>query len=602
MQTSSYQERLPMKATVLGQSPDKTTADMVVEYLNKLGVEYIFGVPGGAIEPLMDAVARSSRVGGIRFVLARHESGAAFMADGYARETGKLGVCCATAGPGATNLITGVANAYDNAIPMLVITGQPGLPVHGRRALQDSSCTGVNVLGMFEHCTVYNTMVSHPQQMENKLLGALQSAIRNKGPVHLTVPSDVFRAPSPTHTAQYDMQKLLRPSALVDPQEVEMLYTLLQQAKKPIFVIGGTAGSTIRSIMGIVNRYQIPFIATPDGKGFISPQHPMYRGVIGFAGHTTSEAVLQDPAVDLIIAVGASMTEWTSGVWSKSLMNNRLVHIDDNEEHLAMTPMAHMHIRGNMAIVMAQLFIAVCENPIRIQPNDELWTGMPYSNISTFVDEQQPIKPQQLMRELGNMFPPNAIYLADSGNSVAWAIHNLNPNIPITRDISKSWFRATTNFASMGWAFGAAIGTAMANPEVPVVCIAGDGSTLMNGMEISVAVAEQLNVVFVVLNDSALGMVKQGQILGGAEQIGSTIPQTDFAMLAKSLGATGYIIRKSSDLEDIKFSSIWPTKGPIVLDVRIDVNEVPPMKSRVAVLAGISHEDAWQPNNTFYVV
>src|SRR3569833_447820 len=159
-------------------------ADLLVAYLDQIGVEYVFGVPGGAIEPLYNALARSDRRGGVRHMLARHEAGAAFMADGCARETGRIGVCCSASGPGAADLITGVAGAYDNNIPLLVITGQPALPVFGKHPLQESSCTGINVLGMFRHCTRYNSLISHPEQFQPKLVTALQRATRTpRGPV-----------------------------------------------------------------------------------------------------------------------------------------------------------------------------------------------------------------------------------------------------------------------------------------------------------------------------------------------------------------------------------------------------------------------------------
>ena len=199
-------------------------ADLLVAYLEQIGVEYVFGVPGGAIEPLYNALARSERRGGIRHILARHEAGAAFMADGYARETGNIGVCCSTSGPGATNLITGVAGAYDNNIPMLVITGQPALPAFGKHPLQESACTGVNVLGMFRHCTRYNSLISHPKQLEPKLIAALQRATRApRGPVHLTVPVDVFRSKSALATPSYDLRQLLAPSSMIDEDSVDTL-------------------------------------------------------------------------------------------------------------------------------------------------------------------------------------------------------------------------------------------------------------------------------------------------------------------------------------------------------------------------------------------
>lgn len=151
--------------------------DLLVAYLNQLGVEYVFGVPGGAIEPLYNALARSERNGGVRAVVARHETGAAFMADGYARNTGKLGVCCSTTGPGATNMITGVASAYENNVPMLAITEQTAISTFGKGAIQDSSYTGINTIGLYQHCTRYNTLISHPAQFEHKLSAAIMSAM-----------------------------------------------------------------------------------------------------------------------------------------------------------------------------------------------------------------------------------------------------------------------------------------------------------------------------------------------------------------------------------------------------------------------------------------
>ncbi|MDF3035359.1 MAG: Acetolactate synthase, partial [Paucimonas sp.] len=211
---------------LLDHEQPEDVADLLIAYLEQMGVEYIFGVPGGAIEPIYNSLARSQRRGKLRPIVARHEAGAAFMADGYARETGKLGVCVATSGPGATNLITGVATAYDNGVPMLVITGQPPLPAFGKRALQESACTGVNTLGMFRHCTRYNSLVSHPEQMEQKLIAALMRATRTpRGPAHLTIPLDILKSDCPT--PHYDLRALLQPPAMIDEAAVESLYHLV---------------------------------------------------------------------------------------------------------------------------------------------------------------------------------------------------------------------------------------------------------------------------------------------------------------------------------------------------------------------------------------
>ena len=588
-------------------------ADLLVAYLEQLGIEYIFGVPGGAIEPLYNAIARSARRGGLRHILARHEAGAAFMADGYARETGKIGVCCATSGPGATNLITGVAGAYDNNIPMLVITGQPALPSFGKNPLQDSSCTGVNILSMFRHCTRYNSLISHPKQMEPKLIAALQRATRNPcGPAHLTIPSDVFRQPSPDPIPSYDLSLLLNPSSLVDDDAIERLREMLAGTKNLVLLIGGFCGEAITAILQFAALKGATFVTTPDGKGLVNANHPLYRGVFGFGGHASAEAALRDESVDLILAIGANMGEWNTSGFCDSLLNERLVHIDESEDHLARTPMARFHMRGRIVSIFNRLIERIHalrqdtrveierrrakREMINLNWDPDCILAAPQSYIS----DATPIKPQRLMRELGMAFPPSTCFLVDTGNSVAWATHYLHPadrriserrlgggNRKRTNGRRKSnggWMRVTMNFAAMGWAIGGAVGTAAGNPNDPVVCITGDGSMLMNGQEISVAVHEKMSIIFVVLNDEALGMVKHGQRLAKAEQIGCEMPPTDFAMMARAMGAVGHNVRSPEDLLKLDFEAMCAHPGPTLIDVMIDPDEIPPMNARMRVL------------------
>lgn len=595
-------------------SPIVEVADLLVAYLEQMGVEYVFGVPGGAIEPLYNAIARSARRGGVQHILARHEAGAAFMADGYARESGKVGVCCSTSGPGATNLITAVAGAYDNNVPMLVITGQPALPAFGKNPLQESTCTGINTLGMFRHCTRYNSLVSHPKQLETKLISALQRATRTpKGPSHLTIPVDVFRSPSPHSTLSYDLRNLLAPSSMVDDDAVETLRGMLSEANHVVLLIGSGCGEAISAILQLAALKGTSFVTTPDGKGLVSPRHPLFRGVFGFGGHASAEAALRDQSVDLILAIGTSMGEWNSGGWCESLLNERLVHIDESEENLSRTPMARLHVRGRILSIFKRLIehlhdqrkadnFDYSRRRTSHEADNEPWD--PHHMLAApdkYESDATPITPQRLMRELGQLFPPSTRFLADTGNSVSWAVHYLHPGIdrrlgerrlggggrkisPGLRKTDGGWLRVTMNFAAMGWAIGGAVGTAAANPDMPVVCITGDGSMLMNGQEISVAVAEKLSVIFVVLNDRSLGMVKHGQRLAGAEQIGCNLPPTDFAMLARAMGANAHTIRSPEDFSSLDITAMCARKGPTLLDVLIDPEEVPPMNVRMRVL------------------
>ncbi|MGD9983696.1 MAG: thiamine pyrophosphate-binding protein [Porticoccaceae bacterium] len=572
--------------------------DLIIAYLEQLGVEYVFGIPGGAIEPFYNALARSERRGGPRAIVARHETGAAFMADGYARNTGKLGVCCATTGPGATNLITGVASAYENHIPMLVITAQTALSTFGQGAFQESSCTGLNTVELFKHCTRYSTLVSHPGQIESKLSSAILHAYGDPwGPVHLSIPIDVMAAPHSGARPRHELLPLLRKPSLFDAEAVETLFTEIKSAKYPVFLIGDGAGEAMAPILDVAVAIDAEIVTTPHGKGLISPFHPLYRGVIGFSGHREAVTLLTNREVDRIIVVGARLGEWATGGWNRDIFDNRVIHVDSVEGNLHETPMARLHVRGRISTVFEDLAkrlgVARKEGISRNSPADAKAVEKTMKRRFT-LDEQDkydsndaPIKPQRLMRELPNLFPPNTRYLADTGNSFSWTTHYLLPydrRMAGVRDNTGGLVRACLDFAPMGWAIGCAVGTAFARPSDPVVCITGDGSMLMNGQEITVALQHGIRVIFIVLNDGALGMVRHGQRLTGAESIGTELPGVDFAAFARAMGIDGFVIESPDDLAQLDIAAMCDKRGPTLLDVRVDPEETPPIGIRASTL------------------
>ncbi len=594
-------------------------ADLIVDALSALGVDFVFGIPGGAIEPIYNALARAGRRGGPQAVVARHESGAAFMADGYARETGKLGVCIATSGPGATNLITGVACAYDNNVPMLVITGQPPIHSFGKGALQESSCTGINTIGMLRHCTRYNSLVSHADQLPTKLFNAVMQAQRAPyGPSHLSIPVDILRQPLGSLGAPGTMPSfaslLNQAPAMVDVAATNVLAGLLREAQRPVWLIGDGCGEAVPALMQLVQMTQGLFITTPDGKGFINARHPQFRGVFGFGGHGSARALLAEQP-DLVIALGTGFGEFNSGGWSDSLLNSRLVHVDTCDDNLMRSPMARLHVRGRIQSVCEQLITLLAPR------QTELSNILPFQHpqqaqaaFEAMVDKPQAmhdgqtgsVKPQRLIATLGERCPPHARFVADAGNSAAWAVHYLAPRdrrrgVPAQaagtateapreprkrelRTSRSSWLRVTMDFAPMGWAIGSAVGIALGNPRCPVVCLTGDGSYLMNGQEITVAAELGLPVLYVVLNDGALGMVKHGQRLAGAEPIGFQLPTIDYAAMAAAMGIPGHVIRSAADLDALDFDALLSRRGPTLLDVRVDGEEVPPMNVRMKTL------------------
>lgn len=588
---------------LLTRNSHQDAADLLVAYLDQLGVEYVFGIPGGAIEPLFNALARSERINGPKVVVARHETGAAFMADGYTRNSGKLGVCCATTGPGATNLITGVASAFENNVPMLVITAQTALKNFGRKAFQESSDTGINIVGMFQYCTAYNTMVTHPEQLERKLLSAIIIALNEKRPVHLSIPTDIFSSPA-TIDKLHNIEPRLKKASQEKDQKFNELYKLLRNAKKIVFVLGANSREGVGLIQKCAFTLNANIVTTPDGKGLISPYHPLFKGVIGFAGHRLAQDTLADENVDLVVAVGSPLSEWATNSWDAELIfNSRLIHIDDSPENLSRTPAAKLNVQGSVVEIFEGLLDLIGLDPVTPYTVEKISK----SKLPAFIEnvpeltngwKKRRVLPQWLMHQLPGILPPFACFFADVGNSMAWAIHYLHPferRLGERRDSVRKpdsgrrnhfagFFQTTIEFAAMGWAIGASIGAALANKERPIVCITGDGSVLMNGQEITVAQELALPIIFIVLNDGALGMVKHGQRLTGAEPIGFSLPQVDFAMLARSMGIRSFNIRCPDDLLNLKIDSKCLAAGPILLDVWVDPEQVPPIISRTSAI------------------
>ena len=616
--------------------------DLIVHYLQQIGVEYIFGVPGGAIEPLVNAIARGMRRGGPELVVARHESGAAFMADGYARETGKLGVCFATTGPGATNMITGVAHANQDNVPLLALTAQTRLETFGRSGLQESSCTAVDTVAIYKSFTRYSTLVSHPGQLENKLISAILAATREPGgAVHLSLPVDISRATAAI-SPRINLDQLVEKEIFVDETKIHDLADALNSARKVAFVLGQGAKSAVGRALALALELDAAVVATPFGKGLVSPYHKQFRGVVGVSGHRSAMEALIDPAVDCIVCIGTSLGEFATGNWnSQTLLNDRLVHIDGNAEHFAGSPMARLHVHGTPSLVLerlqelrraqrlapdrtediktrVQLPAKNSTPPALAFSNSALSSPLPRIQPNCSLDEPEkyfspsvPIKPQRVMRELPEALPLGTRFVADGTAAYFWAIHYLhipdrraaqrrtgaesgngrgnNSNAMLRRRLdrrtsSESLYRCSGEFSGMGWGLGAAIGMAFGNPKLPVVVLTGDGSMLMNGQEITVAAQSRLPVIFAVLNDCGLGTVKHGQRMAGAEQIGYEIPPVDFAAMGRAMGVDGCTIHSVEDFNSVDLSDIIRTPRPFLLDIMIDPEEVPPIGRRMAAL------------------
>ncbi|MDD3294928.1 MAG: thiamine pyrophosphate-binding protein [Geobacteraceae bacterium] len=565
-----------------------TMSDLIVEYLEQFGVEYVFGIPGTPLGPLFDALARSERRGGPRAVLTRHEAGAAFTADGYARESGKIGVCCSTTGPGATNLITGVASAYAEQIPMLVLTPQTKIPEFSFGCFQESSRDGVDIMSMFDHCTRYNSMVTHPNQLERKLAAALTTALGvPKGPAHLSIPFDIFAAEAHGPSSFPRLHDLLSArETTVDSAALERLgeevVSVVKRGGRIVLLVGRNgigAGSEITRFAELVGA---EIVTTPRGKAAINPYHPLARGVFGCAGHASARRALSDDRVELILAVGSNLGEWSTSKWDPILMNERMIHIHNDRNCFTRSPMARLHVEGVIGTVFAQLNNRLAKElkPSAAAPFDPDAAART-SYVPAGIQVISPaccatsegaglLKAPQVYTELIRRLPKETRFFIDNSNSVPWSIHYFFHPRPESYHLS-------IEFATMAWAVGAAVGGAFGDRKSPSVCIAGDGCYLMSGQEITVAVEQGLPVIFAVLSDQGYGLIRHGHRLLGKERVDFDIPPVDFAMMARAAGAEAHTIRNAGDFDLIDWNKLANRQGPTLLDVRIDPEERPPL-------------------------
>ena len=561
-------------------------SDLIVAYLEALGVEYVFGVPGAHIAALYEALERSAARGGPRAILTRHETGAANMADGYARETGKLGVCCATTGPGATNLITGIASSYTDHTPLLVLTGQTPLAKFGMAAFQESSPDMMDTTAMLSHCTYYSSVITHAGQLENKLAKALMTALRTpRGPVHLSIPIDLSRVAAPDTLSFPHLPALLRqPPAMLDTDALETLAELvdatLQHGQKVVVLIGHHCEGATAALMAFAEWVGATVITTQRGKTWADPFHPQVKGVFGYAGHESARQALTDEAVGLILAAGTGLGQWSTSGWDKAILNDKLVHIHPISDYFSRSPMARLHVSGAVKTVFTALLTNLQSQghkPVPMPAVQPLQAGQCVPTHITlrspegYANTCTPIHPQRLVHELmQGHFPPDTRFIVDTTNWLPWTIQYF-----FTRQHGN--YRLSSELAAMGWGLGACVGTALGSSGTPVVCLVGDGGVLMNGQEITVAVQEKLPVIYLILNDGIYGMVQHRHRQVSQADITFGFPRTDFKKMAEAVGAQGFRIETLNDWQQLDIAALCKHPGPTVLDIIIDPDATPPM-------------------------
>ncbi len=563
-----------------------TAIKLLLKYLEAEGVKYIFGIPGGPLMPLYEALYE---LGNIRPILTKHEQGAAFMADGYARASGKLGVCCSTTGPGATNLLTGVACAYVDSIPMLVITAQVSTSTFGKGASQESTSHGVDIVEMLKPVTKSSVIVHAPEKTGDIVRSSLRAALSGrKGPVHMNFPADFMKKEvkfSMVPPGSYRVS-----SCQFDREAIKQASNLLIHARKPCILAGNgvNLSGAHEELRLLAERLRIPVATSPKAKGAFPENHVLSLGVFGFVGSLLAEKYILSEEPDVLVAVGTSMGEVTTCGWDSRLAPSKaLIQIDIDPCEIGKNYPSTLGIEGDAKSVLKELCYQV-ERDLRWLEQPE---GLTVEWIKDFkqsnprctapeklISEEVPLKPQRVMKELREALPSDGILFVDIGTCLTWAMQYFPVYTPGTYYINMG-------FASMGHAVAACIGGKLARPGQPVVALAGDAAFAMTGMEVHTAVDNEIPVIWVILNNGAHGMVYHVERIqfGGKFTTSVFGRRLNISKIAAGLGAEAFEASKPGDVARCLGEAIKCGR-PAVIDVAVDLFEVPPIGHRIQSL------------------
>src|ERR1019366_9132075 len=471
-------------------------AESVLQCVRAEGVDLVFGYPGGAIMPLYDALDGS----GVRHILTRHEQGAVFAAEGYARATGKTGVAIATSGPGATNLVTGIADAKMDSVPLVCITGQVRSFLIGTDAFQDT-----DVFGMTLSLTKWSRLVKTIEEIPAVIAEAFYWARSGRpGPVIVDIPTDLMKA-----KMEFSGPGKFTPRPkLVDdtagPGFTETLISLIEQAKKPVALIGAGAklSGAITELRALLDHLQIPAFATVHGLGAVEPEASYYLGMVGMHGTRAANMALHE--ADLLLVFGARLDDRVTGDFNRFAPDARIVHFEIDPAQLDRVRTCDLPVVGDLAQTIPAFHDAVRKVSL---PNWSAWRSLACGPDRAELDPRGLAQPTiRFLDELFSRLPQNSIVLADVGQHQMWAAQRYHSNSP-------RGFITSGGLGAMGFALPAAIGVQLAKPETLVVCVSGDGGFQMNIQELATVQRLRLPIKMVIVDNKFLGMVRQWQQL-----------------------------------------------------------------------------------------
>ena len=546
-----------------------TGAFALMDSLKRHGVKHIFGYPGGAILPIYDELYRVEAAGDLEHILVRHEQGASHAADGYARATGKVGVCFATSGPGATNLVTGIATAQMDSIPMVIVTGQVGRPMIGTDAFQETDIYGIT-LPIVKHSYV----VRDPRDMARIVAEAFHIASTGRpGPVLIDVPKDVGLEEfdyEPVEPASIRLPGY-RPTIKGNPRQINQAVNLIREARRPLLYIGGGAISADAhaEIQELAEHFNVPATTTLMGKGAFNEHHPLSVGMLGM--HGTAYANFAVSECDLLIAVGARFDDRVTGKLDEFACHAKVIHIDIDPAEVGKNRTPDVPIVGDVRQVLIDMLRRCRETGEPANSNQtQTWLERinRWKQDYPLVAPQYPdsMSPQEVINEVGKM-APDAYYTTDVGQHQMWAAQFLK-NGP------RQWI-SSAGLGTMGYGMPAAMGVKVALPNRKVICIAGDASIQMNIQELGTLAHYGINVKTVIINNGWQGMVRQWQQAFFGERYSSSnmeVGMPDFVKLAEAYGVKGMMISRREQLKEA-IAQMLAHDGPVLMDARVTKDE-----------------------------
>ncbi|MFH1824200.1 MAG: biosynthetic-type acetolactate synthase large subunit [Candidatus Firestonebacteria bacterium] len=535
----------------------KKGAEILIESLHKEGVEIIFGLPGGVVLPIFDALYESP----VKLILTRHEQGAAHMADGFARATGKVGVCLATSGPGATNLITGIATAYMDSVPMVAITGQVTTSLIGSDAFQEA-----DTIGITRPITKHNYLVKNINDLTRIVKEAFYIARTGRpGPVVIDVPVDISKGECEFNYPETVNIRSYKPTYKGHPVQIKKAAEAIKQCKKPMIYAGGGViiSNACKELKLLAEKIDAPVGLTLLGLGGFPGMHSQFLGMIGMHGTRTSNYAMCE--ADLIIAVGARFDDRVTGKLDKFAVNSKIIHIDIDPASISKNVAVDIPIVGDAKNILTELNkeIASKKNPGWWKQIREWQKKYPLT-----YSRKGKLKPQFVVEQIYEVVKGDAIITTEVGQNQMWTAQFYKFNYP--RSLLSSG-----GLGTMGYGFPAAIGAQFGKPDKIVFDIAGDGSIQMNIQELIVAVEHKLPVKVAILNNGYLGLPRQWQqLFYGKRYSGCDISkQPDFVKLAEAYGAAGFRVTKEEEVKPTLEKSLKILDRPTIIDFKIEREE-----------------------------